>query len=304
MGKRGAKALPRTSVYLACNQRKDLSGTLQAFSDMKSDEGFTLIELLVVITLIAILSGVVLFSVNFNTKPREVQKAAQQMQALTQVATSEALQLDRLLGVELFSDGYRFLEWVEPAQEQLAEQLAEGDTSTGEVSTQGKRVKNSETDPASSQGINSAANAIVSGYWDLLRDDRFLKQQSFSDAVELELSVAGTEIELLPMDTKVRNSASQSSISQSAERKTFTDNGSLDNKKPDYLPTLIFYPTGEATDFELILSSKDNSRYKFYLRGDVLGHIQLQKPGEEESSTDLINNQGNLNKKFSLGAKK
>jgi hypothetical protein len=217
---------------------------------------------MVVITLIAILSGVVLFTVNFNSDKRHVQTTARQLQQLTQAATDEALQLDRLLGIELFTDGYRFLEWVEPEQEQQADQLDKANLATGDVSPN-MVVNQASATPAPLQG----------GYWDLLQGDKFLKQQRFNDQddVVVELEMAGNRIELLPMETAQR--AEQQKKGSSFDK----------NKKPQtqYLPHLIFSPSGETTDFELIIAAKDDDDYQFMLRGDVLGQLTLQAPGEE-----------------------
>ncbi len=247
MDKKGARVLQRTLAYPKLKNNQVLINI--------APRGFTLIELMVVITVIAILAGVVLFNVNFNSDKRNVQTTARQLQQLAQVASDEALQLDRLLGIELFTDGYRFLEWVEPEQGIRAPDQAAAPNNGSDLQT--------KTAPIHNQGLPQA------GYWGLLQGDKFLKQQRFkqNNDVVVELEMANSRIELLPMDTATRVN----------EKK-------LDNKKkrPSYQPHLIFSPSGEAEDFTLTVSAKNDSHYKFVLRGDVLGKLLLQEPGKDE----------------------
>jgi type II secretory pathway pseudopilin PulG len=214
---------------------------------------------MVVMTVIAILSGVVLFNVNFNSDKRHAQKTARQLQQLAQVAADESLQLNRLLGIELFADGYRFLEWVEPEQAKFA-------ASSKQTQNNGSNFQ----DDSSIQGSSSlSAQLPEAGYWDLLQGDKFLKQQHFkqSEDFNVELKIAGILIELLPMDTASR----------------INDNPSIDQKrKPAYQPHLIFSPSGEAEDFTITITAKNERDYQFVLRGDVLGKLVLQEPGKEE----------------------
>ena len=221
--------------------------------------GFTLIEIMVVITVIAILSGVVLFNVNFNSEKRHVQTTANQLQQLAQVAADEALQLNRLLGIELFTDGYRFLEWVEPEHANFAKASDQTQNNGSDLQ------ENSHL----SGSVSVDAPLPESGYWDLLRGDKFLKEQRFkqNDDISVELQIAGSRIELLPMDTAIRVKDNQSNDPQ---------------KKPAYQPHLIFSPSGEAEDFVLTIAAKNERDYQYVLRADVLGKLSLQVPGKEQ----------------------
>lgn len=237
-------------------------------SPLKSPGGFTLIEIMVVMAVIAVLSGVVLFTANFNSDKRYAQTTARQLQQLAQVATDEALQLNRLLGVELFTDGYQFLEWVEPEQLKFATPSDPAQTDPSQTDSSLNKASNFQTESNLQGKATGGAPLPEAGYWDLLQGDKFLKQQRFehSEAVEVELQIAGNDIELLPMDAAIRAKKNQSEDQK---------------RRPVYQPHLLFSPSGEAEDFVLTVTAKNEREYQFVLRADVLGKLSLQAPGKE-----------------------
>ncbi|HEY0488636.1 MAG TPA: type II secretion system minor pseudopilin GspH [Telluria sp.] len=70
--------------------------------------GFTLVEVMVVMVLIGIMLGLV--SLNAIPSPRQdLQKEAQRIALLLQLARDEAIVRNRLIAFEANSDGYRFM---------------------------------------------------------------------------------------------------------------------------------------------------------------------------------------------------
>jgi len=71
-------------------------------------KGFTLIELLIVMVLIGLISGMAMLSMG-TADPRQQQKLeAERLIKLLELASQEAMVRGDILGLELFSKGYRF----------------------------------------------------------------------------------------------------------------------------------------------------------------------------------------------------
>ena len=73
--------------------------------------GFTLIELLVVVVIVAILSSLVLLSINVVGDDRELDREARRLVSLLEVAADEAELQGRDFGIEFVREGYRFVEY-------------------------------------------------------------------------------------------------------------------------------------------------------------------------------------------------
>lgn len=73
--------------------------------------GFTLLELLLVIVIFAVMAGAAIMSVGAVRQETPAEVEARRLSALMQLASEEALVQGRDLGIEFFTDGYRFLSW-------------------------------------------------------------------------------------------------------------------------------------------------------------------------------------------------
>jgi general secretion pathway protein H len=75
---------------------------------MNKNTGFTLIELLIVMVLIGLITGMAMLSMG-TADPRDQQKQeAERLVKLLELAAGEAIARGDSLGLELFSQGYRF----------------------------------------------------------------------------------------------------------------------------------------------------------------------------------------------------
>lgn len=75
---------------------------------MAASKGFTLIELLIVIVLIGVVTGMAMLAVG-TANPRDQQKVeAERLVKLLELASEEAVARGEVMGLELFSQGYRF----------------------------------------------------------------------------------------------------------------------------------------------------------------------------------------------------
>lgn len=75
---------------------------------MNTGKGFTLIELLIVIVLMGLITGMAILSMG-TADPRDQQKLeAERLVKLLELASQEAIARGDIIGLELFSQGYRF----------------------------------------------------------------------------------------------------------------------------------------------------------------------------------------------------
>jgi general secretion pathway protein H len=97
---------------------------LHSRQGMNSGNGFTLIELLIVMVLIGLITGMAMLSMG-TADPRDQQKLeAERLVKLLELATEEAIARGHVIGLELFSQGYRFAvvknnTWIEEASDMV-----------------------------------------------------------------------------------------------------------------------------------------------------------------------------------------
>ncbi|MEJ2515833.1 MAG: type II secretion system minor pseudopilin GspH [Gammaproteobacteria bacterium] len=73
--------------------------------------GFSLLELLVVVVIVGLMAGMAVFSIGAVGRETPAETEARRLTALLQLVSEEALVQGRDFGLEIFSDGYRFLSW-------------------------------------------------------------------------------------------------------------------------------------------------------------------------------------------------
>ena len=79
----------------------------------KRQHGFTLLELLVVVVIVAILFTYTTLAIRGDSPEDIIKKEAQRMERLVQLALEESILRGEEYGIEIFLDGYRFLQFTE-----------------------------------------------------------------------------------------------------------------------------------------------------------------------------------------------
>jgi len=87
-----------------------MSNSLFLQTRLTRSSGFTLIELMVVVAIIAIMSGFALLSMDFDNRSKKFEEEARRIAALMQLASDEAIYLQKELGIRFGPDYYGFYE--------------------------------------------------------------------------------------------------------------------------------------------------------------------------------------------------
>ena len=80
---------------------------------LRRSHGFTLLELLVVVVIVAILFTYTTLAIRGDSPEDIIKKEAQRMERLVQLALEESILRGEEYGIEIFLDGYRFLQFTE-----------------------------------------------------------------------------------------------------------------------------------------------------------------------------------------------
>ena len=126
--------------------------------------GFTLVEILVVIVIIGVVISIATLSLNLVGNDRDIRTEARRFIALSDLALDEAAMQGREFGIELMTEGYRFVEydalvgtWTDvPADDTLRLRALPEDVEF-ELFLEGKQIV-LENDPAPFDDPDSKAN--------------------------------------------------------------------------------------------------------------------------------------------------
>ncbi|MEJ2756754.1 MAG: type II secretion system minor pseudopilin GspH [Gammaproteobacteria bacterium] len=103
-------------------RRASKRATSFASSSVSSSErpcaGFTLIELVIVITIIAVMAGMVMLSMNLFSPTRVIKTEAERLNALVRLLQDESILAGHEYGLIVYQNGLRVLEWYEPTAEE------------------------------------------------------------------------------------------------------------------------------------------------------------------------------------------
>lgn len=80
---------------------------------MTKQHGFTLLELLVVVVIVAILFTYTTLAIRSDSAEDIIKKEAHRMERLVQLALEETILRGEEYGIEIFTDGYRFMRFTE-----------------------------------------------------------------------------------------------------------------------------------------------------------------------------------------------
>lgn len=136
-------------------------------SSPKPDQnGFTLIEMLAVVVILSILSSFALLNMNFDNKAKEIEEQARQIAALLELASDEAIYLQKELGLR-FGDGeFEFYQL----------------------------EKNPEASAESDQNASMEKQKQAKPYWLPVSGDQRLRKRTLPEGSRLELEITGVAV--------------------------------------------------------------------------------------------------------------
>lgn len=126
--------------------------------------GFTLIEVMAVVVILSILSSVALLNMNFDNKGRQVREQAQQLAALIELASDEAIYLQKELGLRFGEGEFVFY--------QLEKKTSQNSKTTDSEESQQPKPP----------------------YWLPVKEDPRLRSRPLPEEMELELEISGVEV--------------------------------------------------------------------------------------------------------------
>ena len=215
-------------------------------------QGFTLIEIMVVVTIIGILSGLVVMNIVTADPQKDLNREAQRLMAVIEMAQDEALFGRQDIGIQVTENSYSFARYGIPTiQEQ-----------------QDEPSKLSSTNPnLGSGGSNSTSAALTAPQtnaepeWLAIADEGEFRPYELSEDYEIVLEVDDQLIDPTGGKTDPDN-----------------DSSKLDDDNKIH-PAIYISPSGEMTPFVLEIYLKDNSDIMVKVSGDESGRLWV---GDDE----------------------
>lgn len=215
-------------------------------------QGFTLIEIMVVVTIIGILSGLVVMNIVTADPQKDLNREAQRLMAVLEMAQDEALFGRQDIGIQVTENSYSFARYGIPTiQEQ-----------------QDEPSKLSSTNPnLGSGGSNSTSAALTAPQtnaepeWLAIADEGEFRPYELSEDYEIVLEVDDLLIDPTGGKTDPDN-----------------DSSKLDDDNKIH-PAIYISPSGEMTPFVLEIYLKDNSDIMVKVSGDESGRLWV---GDDE----------------------
>jgi len=209
-----------------------------------------MIELLVVISIIAVMSAVVAFSVGTGDSSKKIVGEGKRLAAVVEMAVDEAIFNGEEIGLEIFTDGYRFLIWEK-----------------GEAPTPPQTSVNAPVTPV--------VKVKKEGKWVVKGDDKVFREYELPTGLRNYLEVEDEEIDLVELEDK-------SEIEESDDDDDdYLHSDILDGDKK-IVPHIMFLSSGEVTAFKLQMSLNENTEVKIVIDVNLLGKVKMLKPGEED----------------------
>lgn len=228
--------------------------------------GLTMVEILVVTVLIAIVAGTMVMSIDIRSPGKELRELAENFYDRLILAQDESLFSGDLIGVEVFENGYRFLQWYSPptAAQQLAGQAAAG--SNPNNLGQGVVVSNNQANSSA----NQTAPPSVTGFWEPIQEDAIGASYWLPESYELLLEVDGQSMSL----ERLRD--------QEKEEAFLAKLDIADPEENPFKPVLFFLPTADSMAFVIDLYSAEYPELEYRIRSDLLGRMRLIRPGQSD----------------------
>ncbi len=228
----------------------------------RKSQGLTMVEMLVVTVLIAILSAAVVLTVDFGSDAKKIRKIAETLHNQLLLAQDESLFSGDLIGVEVFENGYRFVQWYTP-------QGFQGNVTEITDASGAEGVSPDDLgDGVVLEGSEVEAPPLEAGYWEPVSGDPMRTTFWLPEAFKFVLEVEASQITLPEL------------LEEEQETEALAQ---LDFQNPEqnpFQPAIFFLPTAETTEFKLTLYVEDNAELDYVITSDLMGRIQLVRPGE------------------------
>ncbi|MEJ2742838.1 MAG: prepilin-type N-terminal cleavage/methylation domain-containing protein, partial [Gammaproteobacteria bacterium] len=265
-------------------RRASKRATSFASSSVSSSErpcaGFTLIELVIVITIIAVMAGMVMLSMNLFSPTRVIKTEAERLNALVRLLQDESILAGHEYGLIVYQNGLRVLEWYEPtAEEQTKYQES---INKGPNAAQPRQDGTLTQSGTASFGENDEL-PVLPGYWRPIQNRGFKTAHLYSDQIEVLAWVDGVELELalLEDDDELFVQLEELEADLDSEETVNAKLLKMQLEAAQVRPTLLFLSSGEAVVFRVRLTWRDNPDLRFEISSDIMGNITYLRAGDE-----------------------
>jgi type II secretion system protein H len=139
------------------NQNAQYAKSVSVRASMQ--KGFTLIEMMVVVIILSILSSAALLNMNFDNQAKQLEEHAFRLAALIELASDEAIYLQKELGLRFDPEGFGFYELQKNVQQ--------------------AEKKTSQSDKP---------------FWQAISEDKRLRHRKLPDYIDVDLEISGVEV--------------------------------------------------------------------------------------------------------------
>ena len=221
-----------------------------------------MIEILVVISIISILSLVVVYSMSTGSPSQQLNHEGKRLAAVIDLAIDESIFRSREIGLEVLSDGYRFLVWEQPAADGLSESQSEASLAKSEE--EDETSVGSTTHLAEGDSVQDVKEE--SAKWVPIPSDKVFRSYEMPLGIYTYLEVEDSEIDLVSVAEKVEE----------------VDPEGADDEDIEILPNIVFMSSGEVTAFHLEVFLEGEGDLKFIIDVNQIGQVTVKRPGEED----------------------
>lgn len=218
-------------------------------------QGFTLIELLLVIAIIGILSSLIVMSIVTADPAKDLQREAQRLMAVLEMAQDEALFGRQDIGLVVTEHGYSFARYGTPPATQAT-------TEDTELSATDPALGDGKTNPL--QGVTPVNPANQpEPEWMAFADENEFRPYELPEDYEIVLEVDDEMVDVTGGKKETDGTRTPSKIAEDDQIR----------------PAIYISPSNEMTPFVMEIYLKDHKDIMVKLSGDETGRLWI---GDDE----------------------